>query len=100
MDVSQNKNDKWHVGGYIIYHSYYENLTEESVARKSMLCIILEKFTVHHVKESEVAGHTVFTIKKERQVNAVALIPLFFIHSGQSTWNDVAHIKGMHSPIR
>lgn len=43
-----------------------------------MLCIILEKFTVHHVKESEVAGHTVFTIKKERHVNAVALIPLFF----------------------
>ena len=97
MDVSQNKNEKLHVASYSIYHSYYENLTEEAVARKSMLCNILKKDTVHHVKENEVAAHTVSTMKKERRVNAVALILLFFIHSGHSTRNDAAHIKCTHS---
>lgn len=48
------------MGKYSIYHSYCEILTEEAVARKSMLCIILKKDTVHHVKENEVAGHTLF----------------------------------------
>lgn len=72
------------MGIYSIYHSYYENLTEEAVERKRMLCIILEEDTVHYAKENEVAGHTVFTIKKERHVNAVALVLLFFIHSGHS----------------
>lgn len=69
------------MGAYSIDHSYDENLAKEIVARKSMLCIVLLEHEVHHGKENEVAGHTVSTFKKQRQVTAATLILLSFIHS-------------------
>lgn len=69
------------MGAYSIDHSYNENLVKETVARNSLLCIVLLKHEVHHGKENEVAGHTVSTLKKQTQVTTTTLILLSFIHS-------------------
>lgn len=40
--------------------------TNETVAKRSLLCVLLQRDTIPHDKEDEAAGHTAATNRKQR----------------------------------